>query len=274
MKTIKGMLVIFLAGTLWAADPPGTTTQPQAEPQAQAQPQVQPQTQPPSKPLQTPVKADADEVSPQVEAVDIPTADILDPYTYSTNFRFYSEGGIASRLIIGPLKRVNLGVTFDAQNVIGAGTPHMVTPTLYFKLRAFDGTDVLPAFALGYNGQGYLYQNSRRDFLEKEMGMYLVGSHEIFIPDFELHAGVNINQFNNTKTYGFFGATYKIVSTFALLAEYDNIRNGPDNRVNLGGRYWITSYFNVDVAARSVGRGESRGGERIVRLNYTGHFPF
>ena len=217
---------------------------------------------------------DAGENSPQIEAVDIPTADILDPSTYSANFRFYNQGGIASRLIIGPLKRVNLGVTFDAQQVIGSGDPHLVRPSVYVKLRAFDGTDVLPALALGYDNQAYLYQNSTHDFLEKEKGLYLVGSHEIFIPDFDLHAGMNINEFDNTKLYGFFGATYKIVPSFALLAEYDNIRDGINNRVNLGGRYWLTSYFNVDVAARNVGRGEARGGERIVRLNYTAHFPF
>ena len=245
MKIIKGILLVFVSGALWAAEQPAAKATP-----------------------------DAGEASPQIEAVDIPTADILDPSTYAVNFRFYNQGGLASRLIIGPLKRVNLGVTFDAQRFIGAGDPHMVRPSIYVKLRAFDGTDVLPALALGYDNQGYLYQDSKRDFLEKEKGLYVVGSHEIFIPDFELHAGMNINEFDNTKLYGFFGATYKIVSTFAVMAEYDNVRHSPDSRVNLGGRYWLTPYFNVDLAARNVGRGESRGGERILRLNYTAHFPY
>src|SRR4051812_22151410 len=70
--------------------------------------------------------ATRDDVSPMVEVIDIPTADALDAMTYSTAFRFYSDGGLASRLVIGPLKRVNLGITFDAQRVIGAGDPHMV----------------------------------------------------------------------------------------------------------------------------------------------------
>ena len=102
----------------------------------------------------------------------------------------------------------------------------------------------------GYDSQAYLYNTVTHDFLEKEKGLYAVASHEIFLPDFELHAGMNINEFDNTKLYGFFGATYKIVPSFALLAEYDNIRNAADNRVNLGGAIWVTSYFNVDVAAR------------------------
>jgi hypothetical protein len=258
MKSIKGLFIVLLASALWAEDtalPPETKAETRKETKAQE-------------------KNDTSVESPQIEVVDIPTADILDPSTYAVNFRLYSQGGIAPRLVIGPLKRVNLGVTFDAQRIIGGGDPHMVRPSIYFKLRAFDGTDVLPALALGYDSQAYLYRESAHDFLQKEKGLYFVGSHEIFIPDFELHAGMNINEFENTKIYGFFGATYKIVPSFALLMEYDNIRNGVNNRVNLGGRFWVSSYFNVDLAARNVGRGESRGGERIVRLNYTGRFPF
>ncbi len=212
--------------------------------------------------------------SPQVEAVDIPTADILDPSTFATTFRFYNEGGIVSRLVLGPFRRVNLGISFDAQRVIGSRDPHMVHPAVYFKLRPFDGTDVLPALALGYENQGYLYQDSTRDFLQKERGLYGVISHEILLPDLELHGGVNISDFNNSKLFGFVGITYKIVPAFGLMAEYDNIRQGPENRANVGGRYWVTPFFNVDIAARNVGRGAVRGAERIVRLNYVAHFPF
>jgi len=212
--------------------------------------------------------------TPQIEAVDIPTADVLDASTFATTFRFYNEGGIVSRLVFGPFRRLNLGISFDAQRVVGSQDPHLIRPSVFFKLRFFDGNDYLPALSLGYDNQGYLYQESARDFLQKERGLYVVGSHEIFLPDFELHAGANISDFDNSKVYGFFGATYKIVPAFGLMAEYDNIRDGPDNRVNLGGRYWVTPFFNVDLAARNVGRDAARGAERIVRLNYVAHFPF
>jgi hypothetical protein len=219
--------------------------------------------------------AAADDNSPMVEVVDVPTADILDPMTYATTFRFYDDGGLASRLVIGPLKRVNLGITFDAQRLLGAGDPHMTAPKVYFKLKMFDGTDFLPALAVGYDDQGYLYRDNIRQFLHREKGLYLVGSHAIFVQQLELHAGANVYEFDeDSRVFGFVGATCKLTQNFALLAEYDNIRNGPENRVNLGGRYWIAPYFNVDFAARNVGRGVDRGGERILRLNYVGHFPF
>ena len=214
------------------------------------------------------------EQSPMIEVMDIPTAEILDPLTYSTAFRFYNEGGLMSRLVIGPLKRVNLGLSFDTQRIIGSGDPHMIRPSVYFKLRFFDGTDVLPALALGYDNQGFLYQEVPKKFLQREKGLYLVGGHEILIPNLEVHAGVNIFDFDSqAAAFGFFGGTCKVTPNFALLAEYDNIRNGRDNRTNLGGRYWIAPYFNIDFGARNVGRGGARGGERILRLNYVGHFP-
>jgi hypothetical protein len=218
---------------------------------------------------------DVEAESPQIEAIDIPTADILDPKTFATTFRFYSDGGITSRLVLGPFRRFNIGISLDSQRLIGGADPHLIRPSLFAKLRFFDGTDILPALALGYDNQGYLYQDSRRDFLEKEKGLYLVGSHEIFIPDFFLHAGINFPRVDEDGTpFGFFGATWKIVPAFALMAEYDNIQNGRDNRVNLGGRFWVTPFFNVDLAARNVGRGSGRGAERIVRINYVTNFPF
>src|SRR5258708_31571499 len=111
------------------------------------------------------------DASPQIEAIDIPTADILDSKTFSTAFRFYSEGGITSRLVLGPFKRFNIGISLDAQRLIGGSDPHMIRPSLFAKLRFFDGTDILPALSLGYDNQGYLYQESTRDFLQKEKGL-------------------------------------------------------------------------------------------------------
>jgi hypothetical protein len=212
--------------------------------------------------------------SPQLELMDIPTADILDPMTYSTSFRFYNDGGLLSRLVIGPLRRVNLGIYFDAQRVIGSGDPHMITPAVFFKVKAFDGSDYLPALAFGYDNQGYLWQHSTKDFLQPEKGIYLVGSHALFVEQFELNAGLNVNNIDHDATlHGFFGASFKVSTNFSLLAEYDNIRTAPTNRVNLGGRYWIAPYFNIDFGARNVGRGAADGAERILRLNYVGRFP-
>ena len=84
------------------------------------------------------------------------TAEVLDPMTYSTAFRFYTDGGLAPRLIIGPLKRVNLGITFDAQRIIGAGDPHMAYdnfggPTVIFDVRPNQATEFMARPAQGAN---------------------------------------------------------------------------------------------------------------------------
>ncbi len=215
-----------------------------------------------------------DAFSPMIEVVDVPTADVLDPMTYATTFRFYTEGGLTSRFILGPLKRVNLGISFDAQRVIGAGDPHMKRPDVFFKVRALDGGDYFPTVALGYDSQGMLWNEDTDEFTHKEKGIYLAMSHPIFYSNLDLHAGVNVNEFDeNSKVFGFIGSTIKFTPNFALLLEYDNIRNGRDNRFNVGGRFWVAPYFNIDFAARNVPRGSERGAERILRLNYVGHFP-
>jgi hypothetical protein len=77
----------------------------------------------------------------------------------------------------------------------------------------------------------------------------------------------------DAAVFGFFGGTLKFTHNFALLIEYDNIRNGRDNRFNVGGRFWVAPYFNIDFAARHIPHGVGRGAERILRLNYVGHFP-
>jgi len=213
--------------------------------------------------------------APMIELTDIPTADVLDAATYATTFRFYREGGLVSRLLIGPFRRVNLGLSLDAQHVIGGGEPDATTPDVFFKLRFFDGTDILPALALGYDSQGYIYQQPQEEFLHEEKGMYLVGGHEFLLPDMELHAGVNVPQLDeDARLYGFFGLSWRFIPAFALMMEYDNIRNGPENRFNTGGRFFVTPFFNVDISARNIGRKNDRGAERIVRLNYVARFPF
>src|SRR5260221_4918994 len=89
MKIFKGLLILLVTSALWAADAAKTTDE------------------------------NAGAESPQIEGVDIPTADVLDPATYAATCRIYSEGGIASRLRIQPLNRVNIGITFNAHSTIG-----------------------------------------------------------------------------------------------------------------------------------------------------------
>lgn len=208
-----------------------------------------------------------------LDVVDVPTAEVREARSYSTDFRLYSGGGILGSLLFGVMRRINVGVAFDVQRVISTSKPNLVRPSFLFKFRFFDGSDFIPALALGYDNRGYLYQEPAKQFLHREKGLYLVGSHEIFLPDMEAHLGVNIFDFDSdSRVFGFLGVHYPVVRSFHLLAEWDHIRNTTDSHVNLGGRYYVTPYFNVDLAARVVGRGEERGEERIVRINYVGKF--
>jgi len=85
---------------------------------------------------------------------------------------------------------------------------------------------------------------------------------------------MNVYAFDSRSAlYGFVGLDYKITKNFAVMSEYDNLHTFDTNRFNMGGRYWIAPYFNVDFGARNIGRDAAAGAERIIRLNYVGNFP-
>ena len=71
-------LLVFISAALWADDPPADTTET-------------------TESTENSVAAGTEDFSPMVEGVDIPTAYVLNPMTYSTAFRFYNEGGLMSR---------------------------------------------------------------------------------------------------------------------------------------------------------------------------------
>src|SRR5687768_1531346 len=91
--------------------------------------------------------------------IDIPTAETVDHFGYNIAFRFYSGGGLLTKTAFGVFPRLNVGFGLDAENFVGAGTVDVNPPTLNLKVRFYDGKRQLPALAIGYDGQGYFYDN-------------------------------------------------------------------------------------------------------------------
>lgn len=209
--------------------------------------------------------------SPVPEIIDVPTADVIDTYGYQVGFRFYSNGGLLSKPTFGVFPRLNIGFGLDVERVIGNQSADLNRPTLNAKFRFFDGSRALPSLALGYDGQGYFYDKVTDEFRQREKGLYLAGSGEIFTPGLNLHGGVNVYDFVDDHAYGFLALQYLHEDTFGFSAEWDNVRTGRESRINLGLRYNVTPSFAVDIAGRDL-FAPSRDPERIVRLVYTGGF--
>lgn len=55
--------------------------------------------------------------------IDIPTAKLLGKNHYSTNFRFYQEGGLLVKGEAGLTENLTIGASYGGTGVIGTGTP-------------------------------------------------------------------------------------------------------------------------------------------------------
>jgi hypothetical protein len=221
-------------------------------------------------------------VLPDIELVDVPTAGILDYYGFQTKTRAYSGGGVVAGLNFGVLERLNLGASMMVDRFIGSTSPiKMRRPEIQVKFRFFDGGYYIPAAAIGYDGQGYYYNQDSKKYMVKGRGLYLGGSKEIGFPSLVLHGGFNISDFDDNLMFGFLGANYTLEDKVAFLVEYDNFFHPEDpSRFNVGTRIYITPYFQLDLAVRELGKSRHfndefstpRKSERVVQLRYNTNF--
>lgn len=218
-------------------------------------------------------------LAPDTEIIDAPTTAVLDNYGYSSRSRFYSRGGLLQYLAFGVYPNVNLGASGAVDGLIGDEKHvRMRAPTAQVKWRFFEGDAELPSLAVGFDGQGYRYNAGSKRFNQRQRGFYMVATKEIGVPGFQFHPSFNISDFDGNAIHGSLPFTLNIRDRVSLLAEWDNIANWSDSRLNAGLRFYVTPGFHVDFAARALGAGgfysdgAARGSERIVQLRYATSF--
>ncbi len=218
-------------------------------------------------------------IEPDTMIIDANTAATLDPGTFATQTRFYSGGGILQYVSLGVFNGLNVGASMSADGLVGTTSPVGVrTPQAQVKYRFFDGNRYVPALAVGYDGQGYDYNRLTHKYNDPGRGFYLVGTQELFIPGLVFSPEVNASGTNPSAIYGALPITYTIENKAELMAEWDNIHNFSNSRVNLGVRFYVTNHLDLDIAVRRANQsgyysdGTSRGPERIIQLRYVGNF--
>ena len=213
-----------------------------------------------------------DEAIPQnlVDYIDIPTTNVIDYGSFRLNFRLYSQGGVQNHISFGVFRRLNIGATWDVEKLLGTEDADTHVPTLNVKFRVYDGSEVLPSMAIGYDGQGRFYDKSKDEYRERERGLYGVIGRELFFPHWEFYGGPAIAKFKEGEVTGFLGTSYLIEDKVAIMLEYDNIRTAPDNRLNAGIRIFPIPALAIDFDVRHLAEKDQR--ERIVRINFVGSF--
>lgn len=219
-------------------------------------------------------KSDSFSKTPKtVEIIDVPTADVVEYKSFKLSFRMHGSGGIIPKMVFGVFNPINIGMSWAIDNLIGTGQNEIDTqpPAIFFKARIYAGGMIIPAVAIGFDGQGYGEYNDDTDkYQYREKGIFLTLTREFFIPGLETSFGCNIYDFDDEGLFGFAGFSYGIEDKIIFLGEYDNISAAPENRANLGVKILITDNVDVGVAGRNLFKGPES--ERIAIIKYNGKF--
>lgn len=218
-------------------------------------------------------------LAPDTDNIDAPTTGVLDYGGYAARSRFFAKGGILQYVNFGVFQSLNLGASLTMDGIVGNDrTVRLRAPTVQVKYRFYDGDRMIPSFAVGFDGQGYDYNNTDHRYNHRQRGFYVVASQELGVPGLELHPSMNISDFDSNAFFGSLPLSYNIMDKAKLMLEWDNINNFTDSRLNGGLRAYLTPHFHIDFAVRGIGQGgnfpngDSRGPERIVQLRYSGNF--
>lgn len=204
----------------------------------------------------------------EVENINVPTAEVVDYGSGSFYFRMYSYGGVITRFIFGPFNRLNFGGSIDVDRLIGYETPKIKDPAFYFKWRIFDGSRYFPAFAFGYDAQGYNFSNS--NYLPAK-GLFLVFTQNIFSELF-FDFGVNFVKYRqDNELLGFISLRFSIEDVIGFGIEYENIPKSDIEQLNCKIAILLSNNIYIDLIFNRVNSDTDKI-ERQVRINYLYRF--
>ncbi|OUO56221.1 hypothetical protein [Candidatus Avelusimicrobium gallicola] len=220
--------------------------------------------------------APGDPISLETMIIDVPTAETFDRYQASFLTRAYDHGTLMESIDFGVFPRINIGVSIAAHELVGSSNDvRVLDPDFQVKWKVYDGNLYLPAIAIGYDGRryGYGYNDQRiytdsKDYLDDRKGGYVTFSREIIVPGLNATAGLNLSDWEDL--YWFTGMYYTLADKVSFLAEWDNIRNVRDSRLNIGMRFYLHPSLALDGAVRRIGRGDES--ERILQIRYVTNF--
>ncbi|MBI4369376.1 MAG: hypothetical protein HY547_04015 [Elusimicrobia bacterium] len=213
-------------------------------------------------------------------AIDTPTSEVLEYGSFAFTTRFFREGGVLANMAFGVFQRLMIGASFEVDNYIGHEAVDLQRPELQMKFRFYDGDGALPAMAVGYDGQGYHFDDSQRVYLDSKRGLFLTLTQELLVSGFEVTAGGNIADFERDSVKGFLNFSWTAPGGgLNLVGEYDNIRHSRTARLNAGMNLLFSPFLQMGFHARDLIGEETKGNssedrrlERIIEIRYRTSF--
>ncbi len=167
------------------------------------------------------------------DLIDAPTAGTLRRGCFDIVMRVYSSGGILAGAAIGLSNSLMIGMSYGAEGIISDRSTTR-NPQIEFqvKLKLISEEYMLPAFAIGFNSQGYgsyLYDQQRYTF--KSKGFFGVISRSFYVGNIGVggHVGVNYSLENDVdndeEPSVYFGLDAGFAHDIGFVAEYDMALN-------------------------------------------------
>jgi hypothetical protein len=237
--------------------------------------------------------------------IDLPTAGTLNKGNYSLDFKFFSEGGVATLVGVGLTDRFSIGIGYELMRVIGN---HAVRgqsfPGGMLKYRIMEESYYLPGLALGFESQGsgdfYKQGDLFPRFYFKSKGFFagLCKSYLFLGQPLGFHAEVNYSAVDNQAESeappadggpsnrclnGGIGLDKSINQELSILAEYDlalddnHTRNPLRGYLNAAVRWSIVRNLAIELGFKDILENKVIGDEtqdmlREVRIVYIDRF--
>jgi hypothetical protein len=229
--------------------------------------------------------------------IDMPTAGTLPRGYFDIGLRVYSGGGAVGFTDIGLSNRLQLGLSYGADQALSNQDP-LWNPNIQFsaKFRIVDEMQYFPAVTIGYSSQGDgAWSKPQQRFTYKSRGFYLVASRSFYFYRWTSgwHGGFNSSREhkvdNDNQVNFFFGFDATFNYNFAFLAEYDLALN--DDRsdappgltpfsgkgrgyLNTSVKWLFTDNLELELLFKDLltNRRESSTFTRGLRLTYVDHF--
>ncbi|MEK7749184.1 MAG: hypothetical protein AAB269_03895, partial [Bacteroidota bacterium] len=130
--------------------------------------------------------------------IDKPTAGMLKRAHYAISSNYFQRGGVLVGVSVGLFDQFSFGISYGGTEIIGPNKIQInPQPGINAKLRLFDETLMMPAFALGFDSQGkepFLEADSLNRYTIKSPGVYVAGSKNYaFMGNLSVHGGLNLS---------------------------------------------------------------------------------